>query len=78
LQGHAGGVLAASFSPDGRQIVTASSDRTARLWHAPTGDLVAVLEGHDRPVLSAAFSSDGQRVVTASDDGTARIWDARP
>jgi WD40 repeat protein len=54
--------------------VTASDDKTARVWDAETGKTTAVLAGHAGPVWSAAFSPDGQQVVTASDDTTARIW----
>jgi len=57
-------------------VVTASWDRTARLWDVDTQRQVGVLTGHSDAVKSAAFSSDGRRVVTTSDDKTARIWDA--
>ncbi len=70
-------VVSAAFSPDGKRIVTASDDNTARLWDAATGEAIgAPFIGHDERVLSAAFSPDGKRIVTASLDGTARIWDA--
>ena len=69
-------VPTAAFSPDGRRVVTASGDSTARLWDAETGTEIAVLKAHEGPVSSAAFSPDGRRVVTASDDNTARLWDA--
>ena len=65
----------AVFSPDGNMVLTASSDRTARLWDAQSGKELKSLEGHGGKVLQAAFSNDGRRVATASDDGTARIWD---
>jgi hypothetical protein len=65
----------AAFSPEGARVVTASGDKTARLWDAATGKQVAVLRGHDDLVRSAAFSPDGSRVVTASEDKTARLWD---
>jgi WD40 repeat protein/tRNA A-37 threonylcarbamoyl transferase component Bud32 len=76
LQGHDSFVLSASFSPDGTRIVTASNDKTARVWDAATGEEVAVLREHDSVVFSASFSPDGTRIVTASDDRTARVWDA--
>jgi WD40 repeat protein len=59
-----------------KRVVTASFDKTARLWDAGTGTEAAVLKGHTTWVRSAAFSPDGKRVVTASDDSTARLWDA--
>jgi len=57
--------------------VTASRDKTARIWDAASANEVAVLRGHEEWVHSAAFSPDGTRIVTASWDKTARIWDAR-
>jgi WD40 repeat protein/energy-coupling factor transporter ATP-binding protein EcfA2 len=76
LGGHEGSVSSATFSPEGSRVVTASRDRTARIWDAATAKQIAVLRGHDGFVLSAAFSPDGSRIVTSSDDKTARIWDA--
>ena len=67
----------AAFSPDGKRIVTASGDKTARIWDADSGKPIGEpLKGHEDAVVSAAFSPDGKRIVTASRDKTARIWDA--
>lgn len=74
LEGHRAFVRAAAFSRDGKRIVTASSDQSARVWDAENGSLIANLKGHDREVWSAAFSPDGRRVMTVSFDNTARLW----
>jgi WD40 repeat protein len=69
-------VVYAEFSPDGRHLVTSSTDTTARVWNAETGRTVCVLSGHTDFVQPACFDGRGSRVVTASWDRTARIWDS--
>src|SRR5262249_28503375 len=68
----------AEFSPDGKRIVTASLDGSARVWDANSGLPLTQPLKHGGPVRDAEFSPDGQRVITASDDGTAVIWDIGP
>ena len=72
---HDGQVWYAEFSPDGRLILTASLDGTARVWDAATGQPVTPPLRHDGPVWHAEFSPDGRRVLTASGDATARTWE---
>ncbi|MCZ8048580.1 MAG: AAA-like domain-containing protein [Microcystis sp. LE19-41.2A] len=74
LLAHQNTVITAAFSPDGKRIVTASEDNTARVWDAETGREIASLNGHQKAVITAAFSPDGKRIVTASSDGTVRVW----
>jgi WD40 repeat protein len=67
----------AVFSPDGKQVLTANNDGTARIWDVKTGrQLLVVSEPTGESINDAWFSPDGKQLVTASDDGTARIWDA--
>lgn len=73
LQGHKEAVLSVCFRPDGGQILSASVDRTARLW-TMDGQLVAVLLGHQDAILAAQFCPDGERCLTVSSDKSARIW----
>lgn len=76
LAGHTKAVYTAQFSPDGRHVVTAAADGTARVWDVSRPHPTAiVLAGHREAVYGAAFDRDGNHVVTASLDGTARVWD---
>ncbi|MEQ0558637.1 hypothetical protein ABJI51_06120 [Amycolatopsis sp. NEAU-NG30] len=78
LTGHTGRINTAALRPDGRVLVTASWDGTARLWdvhdpHHPVA--LGVLAGHTGNVNSVAFAASGRTVATAGFDGTVRVWD---
>ena len=78
LRGHLGPVLAVAITPDCRWVVTASQDKTVRLFdltsHCPAASQV-VLRGHAGPVVSIAISPDGRWMVTGSHDRAVRLWD---
>lgn len=67
----------ARFSPDGKYVVTAGSDKTARLWDVRTGKEIQTFSGHSLPVKSVEFSPDGNYIVTGSNDGTIKMWDVK-
>ncbi|MBV6438122.1 MAG: WD40 repeat domain-containing protein [Phototrophicaceae bacterium] len=75
LTGHAGRVLAMTYSADGMWLASASSDGSVKVWNAADGTEALTLLGHDAPVGSVGFSDDGDRLITGSDDGSVRVWD---
>ena len=77
LAGHGGGINACAVSPDGRTIVSASSDQTLKVWDAQTGAERLTLTGHTQAVNGCAVSPDGRTIVSASDDQTLKVWDAQ-
>ena len=72
---HQDAVVGAVFSPDGTRILTASADKTAKLWDATSGKLIASFD-HLASVLHALFSPNGARILTASAGNSAKLWDA--
>lgn len=72
--GHIGGLESIAFSPDGKYILTGSTDHTAKLWDLH-GHEIQTFTGHTSGVNSVAFSPDGKRVLTGSRDSTVILWD---
>jgi len=75
LRGHFLPVTAVGFDPVGRWLVSASEDRTLRLWRLPGGEPLARLAGHTDIVEDLAVSPDGQSIASVGRDRTLRLWD---
>ncbi|MDB5313085.1 MAG: hypothetical protein JWO38_7287 [Gemmataceae bacterium] len=74
LEGHTAGISAAAWSRDGKQLATASADKTVRLWDA-AGKPVRTLSGHEGPVQCVAWA-DGKTLASGGADKTVRVWPA--
>ncbi|KAG6905368.1 hypothetical protein DXG01_003195, partial [Tephrocybe rancida] len=69
------GIDGIGISPDGKQVVSGSSDNSVHIWDALTGDLFKELKGHTDIAYSVAFSLDGGQVVSGGADSSVCIWD---
>jgi WD40 repeat protein len=69
-------IPAAAYSPDGRRIITGTTEGSIIIWDAGSGRELQTLYGHDDYVRSVAYSPDGRHIISGSDDGTVIIWDA--
>lgn len=74
---HSQAVTCLALSPNGRLILTGSSDRTARIWDAHSGLPVGLPLQHEASISQVAFSPSGILAATSSFDKTVGLWDVR-
>ena len=74
MRGHTDFISSLAYSPDGKLLVSASKDRTARVWDTANYKTLAVLKGHIEELSSVTFSADGKRLLTTGLEGTAKVW----
>jgi WD40 repeat protein len=78
-------IYSIAWSPDGKQLLSASNDRSLKLWDAAGGTLVREFKpfnakdfpkGHQDQVFCGVFSKDGKLIASGSHDGTIKLWNA--
>ncbi|MBE3143184.1 MAG: hypothetical protein IMZ61_04570 [Planctomycetes bacterium] len=74
LKGHSAMVLQTLFSPDGRQIATASNDGTVRLWKVEDGTALFTLGAQSAGVWTIVYSNDGNQLASIGRDGVLNLW----
>ncbi|KAH8608862.1 WD domain [Trypanosoma vivax] len=77
LEGHSAFVSDVALSNNGSFAVSASWDRSMRLWNLQNGQCQYKFLGHTRDVLSVAFSPDNRQIVSGSRDRTLRVWNVK-
>lgn len=74
-EGHTDQVNCIALSKDNKFLVSASSDKTIKIWNTVTGKLEKTLTGHDWKVITVAISANGKYIASGSNDGSTKIWD---
>ena len=72
LQGHTDYLKSVAVLPDGNAI-SASWDKTLKVWDLKSGQCVMTLQGHTSTVSSVAVLPDGN-AISASYDNTLKVW----
>jgi len=75
LREHDAWVQSVDISPDGRHLVSASTDATVKIWDLESGSLIHDMSGHGGDVESVRFSPDGRTVASGASDFLAILWD---
>ncbi|KAF2682998.1 WD40 repeat-like protein [Lentithecium fluviatile CBS 122367] len=74
LTGHTDSIMSSAFSPDGKLVLTAAWDASAKLWNATTGELVHTFENTGGQNWIARFSPDGTHLLITVGTPSIRIW----
>jgi len=74
LHGHNHFVQDCVISSDGTYALSASWDKTLRLWELASGSTTKRFVGHTADVLSVSFSADNRQIVSGGRDRTIKLW----
>ena len=75
LASHTARVRSLALIGDGSKAISASDDRTLKVWDLHGGQLERTMVGHSDAIRAVAVLPDGRRAISASDDHTIRVWD---
>jgi WD40 repeat protein len=74
LTGHEHWIGHAIFTPNGKQVLSFSLDRTLRTWDVETGKEVRKQQ-YTEGICSVDLTRDGKWAVTGCTDGSLRLWE---
>ena len=76
IENHADWVLGVAFTPDGKHLLTASRDKTAKLWDLKAKESVMTFPDHQNSVYGVAVKADGKVGYSVGEDNNLRAWNA--
>lgn len=74
IAAHSAEVVCAAYSKSGLILASGSTDKTVRLWDAPSGQNKTILQGPTQSVMCVQFSPSDEALLGASNDNACRIW----
>jgi len=77
LQGHSHFIQDMALSSDGQYAITASWDKTLRLWDLNRGVSTTTFIGHNKDVMSVSLSPDNRQIVSGSRDKSIKVWNIK-
>lgn len=75
LVGHTEPVMAVAATGDGRFVLSASKDKTCKVWDLRTGIAIRTFTGHQSAATAIAVTLAGKTAVSGSADGIVKAWE---
>lgn len=75
IEGHTDHVCGLVMTPDSKQVVSGSLDKTIKVWDLSSGELLYTMKENSGRVGALAMAPDGQQVISGHPDGTVKVWD---
>jgi len=77
LTGTSSFVDAVAVTPDGKRLISGSSDTALRVWDLEKREELFTLTGHSSRINAVAVTPDGERLISGSSDKTLKVWNLK-